>query len=328
MPTTTERHKLHQAGLLVDSYVTTATQPQPSVAGLTDFELVEDLTFGARGNIRNRADLVNKVTFVDSFNQTRGGGNNYGARTVAETAGSAIGGQTVIGDGNTRWMREFTGNSMLMHVRPAAANQTTVGPSANVDAWASSFMLKYELPNGAGSQLGKDMVWETDMRIVPAVTGNITQGLWSALWVAGKLWNAGPEIDVEEAYTTAALDNFRVFHSDVVGGTSKYNMTTNFWAGLHNGVPVYNQHDMRVFHKYTLVYFKDDTWKTYLDGAEINSGTLKWLYNSTTPTNLRFMIDWSFGNTQVPEVTNIQVAVPASGILGTQEIASTRVWLR
>lgn len=302
--------------------------PQPAVPSLTGFRMVEDLTFGSLGNIRNRADLVTKVEFVDSFAQVRGGGNKYGALTTAETIASSTSGQPVIGDGNTRWMREFTGNSMLMHVRPATGGASTVGPASAVNAWASSFMLKYKLDNGAGTQLGKDMVWETYMRIVPAATGNITQGLWSALWVAGNLWNTGPEIDVEEAYTTSILDNFRVFHSDVVGGTSQYNMTTDFWAGLHHGIPVYNQHDMRVGHKYTLVYFRDDTWKTYLDGAEINSGTLTWLYNGTTPTNLRFMIDWSWGNTAVGDISGLTPTVPASGILGTKEIYYTRVWLR
>jgi hypothetical protein len=216
---------------------------------------VKNWNFGAsaNGTIRSRADLETEFQFHDQF-KTIANGTNYGAVTVASCRETAIGASGLglpsddqpIED-EAEPTREWTGDTMLSHVRPLSKSQETVS-AARHDAGNGSLMAKWSLPS-SGALLGRDMVWETRVRMPKPLPG-----FWFALWTAGDRWSKGAEMYVVESFGTPNI-NFDAFHSDSVGGTNTIEYKA--WPDALDKVGVPDeQRELSDWHTWTWVYNK------------------------------------------------------------------------
>jgi hypothetical protein len=77
------------------------------------------------------------------------------------------------------------------------------------------------------------------------------------------------------------------------------------------------------------LYRKDDTFSIYVDGHEVQRGTIYWTLGSGqggTPIDMDFIFDATWGHTQVASVNH---PLPASAFDGTSyEWDYSRVYLR
>jgi hypothetical protein len=289
------------------------------------YALVKNWDFGKDGTIRNQSDLIEEFEFHDHW-KTIANGTNYGAVTVAPDATTAIGAQGLgLKDEKqpfedpARPTREWTGDSMLMHVRPLSAAQATVSADRH-DAGNGSFMAKWQLPKG-GSLLGHDLVWETRVRMPKPVAG-----YWFALWAAGTKWDKGAEMDVLESFGTPNI-SADAFHADSVGGSNLIEYKS--WPEALDKVGVPDK-DRELFdwHTWTWVYLRDDSYEIYYDGHRVQHGVIHWTHRAEAgaePVEMRFLFDFSWGHTQVDDV---DIELPASSFPLTYEIDYSRVDLR
>ena len=289
------------------------------------YKLVKNWDFGANGTIRSRADLEAEFQFHDQF-KTIANGTNYGAVTVASCRETAIGAsglglpsddQPIEDEADPT--REWTGDTMLSHVRPLSKSQETVS-AARHDAGNGSLMAKWSLPNG-GALLWQDMVWETRVRMPKPLPG-----FWFALWTAGDRWSKGAEMDVVESFGTPNI-NFDAFHSDSVGGTNMVEYKAWPDALDEVGVPD-EQRELSDWHTWTWVYNKDDSYEVFYDGHRVQHGVIHWTDGGGqdgNPIDMRFLFDFSWGHTQVNDVN---IELPASMFPLTYEIDYSRVYLR
>jgi hypothetical protein len=280
------------------------------------FKLVKNWDFGASGNIRNTAELTAEFDYHDHWG-TISNGTNYGAVTVAPNAETAIAGQPI--EDPARPTREFTGDSMLAHVRPLSTTQSTVSASRH-DAGNGSLTGKWTLPSG-GKLLGQDLVWETRVRMPKQAPG-----YWYALWTSGKKWEKGAELDVLESFGAPHTPG-NSFHADSVGGTNMVDYKS--WPDALNevGVPQ-DDRALSDYHVWTWVYLHDDTYEIYYDGVRVQHGVMHWTYGGADggePVEMYFLFDFSWGHTQVNDV-NIELPAASFGV--TYEIDYSRVYTR
>jgi hypothetical protein len=289
------------------------------------FVLVKNWDFGKRGTVKNAADLQSEFQFHDHFG-TIANGTNYGSVTVApneETAISAPG----LGLPNDRQpvedpanpLREFTDDTLLAHVRPLSDNQSTFSAWKH-DTGNGSLTAKWKLDKG-GSLLGRDLVWETRVRMPKPVPG-----YWFALWTAGQHWDKGAEMDVLESFGTPNI-NADAFHADSVGG--KNEVEYKAWPNALDsvGVPA-NDRALSDWHTWTWVYLRDDTFQIYYDGHLVQHGSIPWTYGASQggePVDMYFLFDFSWGHTQVQDVN---IELPVSALPLTYEIDYSRVYMR
>lgn len=295
--------------------------------GGAPFVLVKNWDFGTNGTIKDVASLISEFQFHDQFG-TIANGTNYGAVTVAPDAATAISASNLGLPGNMQPIedpahptREWTADTLKAHVRPLSASQSTCTVSAH-DAGNGSFTAKWKLPKG-GALLGKDLLWETRVRMPVALTG-----YWFALWTAGNPWNKGAEMDVLESFGTPNIyPPAAAFHVNSVGGQDSIDYSS--WpAGLTAaGVPA-NGRDLAQWHVFTWVYSKDDSYEVYFDGVVVQTGTIHWTLGGTAGgqvIDMDFLFDFSWGHTQIADVN---IALPASAFPITYEIDYSRVYLR
>jgi hypothetical protein len=300
--------------------------PTESVGG-SAFVLVKNWDFGATGTIKNINDLIGEFQFHDNFG-TIANGTNYGAVTVAPTSATAVSAPNLNLPNNrqpvedpSRPYREFTDDSIRTYVRPLNPSATSVSAGAH-DTGNGSFTAKWNLAKG-GSRLGKDLLWESRVRIPKPVTA-----FWFSLWNAGKKWNKGAEMDVVESFGTPNIGTgAKAFHVNSVGGTDKYPYKNwpNELGGI--GVPA-PERDLSEWHTFTWVYLRDDTFKVYYDGYVVQEGKLLWTYGGTADAeaiDMYFLFDFGWGHTQVADV-NITLAASAFPL--EYELDYSRVYLR
>lgn len=309
---------------------TPAVGPLPSEAskvGGAPFVLVKNWDFGKSGTIRDSAALISEFQFHDQFG-TIANGTNYGAVIVAPNSATAISAPNLGLPGNmqpvedpARPIREWTDSSLKTHVRPLTTSQTTVGASAH-NAGNGSFVAKWKLPNG-GALLGKDILWESRVRIPVPVAA-----YWFALWASGNQWDKGAEMDVVESFGTPNIyppaDAFLV---NAVGGKNDIDYTS--WPDALDtaGVPASGR-DLTAYHVFTWVYKKDDSYVVYFDGIVVQTGSIHWTLGGAgggQSIDLNFLFDFSWGQTQI---TDENVTLPASSFPLTYEIDYSRVYLR
>jgi hypothetical protein len=157
---------------------TPAVGPAPSFGlGGPGMVLVKNWKFGANGTIRNYADMNANFYYHDQFGTPNNGGK-YGAKMVSPDFANAIGGQPLEGV-NSPPVRQFTPDSLKTFVTPL--DKTTKVKVSSHNTGNGSFMAKWRLPNG-GSLLGRDIVWETRVRMVTP------KYFWFAIWTAGNKW--------------------------------------------------------------------------------------------------------------------------------------------
>ncbi|MBW7452971.1 RICIN domain-containing protein [Paenibacillus sepulcri] len=297
-----------------------AVGPAPSFSvGGSGFVLVKNWNFGSNGTIKNISDMNSEFYYHDQFN-TIGNGTNYGAITLAPDAANAISGQP-IEDPNNK-VRQFTTDSLKTTLVPLNG-ATTVSPTQH-NVGNGSFQPKFTLPGG-GSLLGRDILWETRVKYVTP------KYFWFALWNSGNQWDGGAELDLQESFgydNGGGNTNFdgRYWHSDPVGGTATTNYS-NWGTGMaSHGITSF---DATQYHTYTLVYRANNTYSHYMDGIEIQSGTINWTLGATsngTPIDFHFLVDAGWGHTGVASVNH---SMPASELLGKYyEFDYSRVYLR
>ena len=308
-----------------------AVGPAPSNAiGGSGFALVKNWNFGtsATSTVTSMTDMSTNFQYHDQFGTIANA--NYGAKIVSPDSANALSGQPVEGVNTATPVRSFLTDSLRTYLVPLNG-ATTVTPSS-MNAGSGSFQAKWTLPNG-GSRLNQDMLWETRVRYVTPPY------FWFALWTAGNKWSNGAEFDLIETF---GYDNTPVggdtnydgqyWHSDVVGGT----WTTNYsnWAnGMQScGIPAYGTPHPYVasnWHTWTWLYRKDNTYSAYVDGIQVQSGTLNWTLGATSTgeaINMSFLFDGTWGSRTVSSVNH---SLAASALAGTYyEWDYSRVYLR
>jgi len=289
------------------------------------FKLLKNWDFGTRGTIRNQAGLEAEFRFHDVFG-TIANGTNYGAVTAATSGASAIA-ASGLGLPNDRQpieeaarpLRVWTADSMLLHVRPLASSQGTVSVSRH-DAINGSFTSKFTLPR-AGALLGRDLLWETRVRMPKPVAG-----YWFALWTAGRHWDRGPEMDVLESFGAPHTPGTS-FHSDSVGGIN--NVDYQSWPDALDevGVPE-GERSLTDWHVWTWVYLRDDSYEIFYDGHRVQHGSIHWTARGESgarPTDMSFLFDFSWGHVKISDVN---IELPASAFPLTYELDYSRVYIR
>jgi hypothetical protein len=294
-----------------------AIGPAPVInTGNDRFTLVKNWNFGSTGTVRNITDMSDQFFYHDQWN-TIGNGSNYGAVTAAPNTGTALPNQPVSSS-----VREFTGSSLKTYLAPLGG-ATTVDPNQH-NAINGSFMSKFKLDRG-GSRLGQDVIWETRVRYVTP------KYHWFALWNAGALWDHGAEFDVVESFgydNGGGNTNYdgRFWHSDPVGASGSTDYSCWSCGMASRGI---NNYDATQYHVWSLLYRQNDTFSFYVDGNEVQSGTMNWTdggSSSGTPTDLVFLFDAGWGHTQVSSVNH---PMPASEFAGKfYEFDWSRVYLR
>ena len=287
--------------------------------GGDDYVLTQDWNFGTSGNITNIGDLSSHFQYHDQFG-TIGNGSNYGAVTVAPDSATALPGQPI--EDSAHPVRQFTADSMKTYLVPLNG-ATTVSPGEH-NAGCGSFQAKWTLPNG-GSLLGKDLLWETRVRYVTP------RYFWFAIWTAGNKWDGGGEMDTVEAFgydNGGGNTNYdgRYWHSNSVGGHDNTNYD-NWGNGMsQSGV---DDFDASQYHTWQWAYNRDDSYQVFMDGIQVQSGTLHWTLgggSGAEPINMSFLFDATWGHTQVGSVNH---SMPASEFDGKfYEWDYSRVYLR
>jgi hypothetical protein len=297
-----------------------AKGPGPTAAVFgTGFTLIKNWDFGTGGTIRGIADMNKEFVYHDQFN-TIGNGTNYGAITLAPDSANAISGQPVENPNNP--VRQFTAGSVKTTLVPLNG-ATTVSPNQH-NVGNGSFMAKLALPKG-GPLFGHDILWETRVRYVTA------KYFWFALWNSGNQWNHGAEFDVVESFgydNGSNGTNFdgRFWHADPVGGTRTTDYT-NWGAGMAaHGIKSY---DPTQYHVWSLLYRTNNAFSFFVDGVEVQSGTMNWTNGATPggqPIDFRFLFDAGWGHTQV---ASVNYSMPASELAGKfYEFDYSRVYER
>ena len=289
------------------------------------FVLVKNWDFGAQGNIRNIRDLNSEFAYTDHWG-TIANGTNYGAVIVAPGAEQAVSAPNLGLPGNrqpvedpARPIREWTDQTLLAHVRPLSPTQPTVSASKH-DAGCGSFTAKWKLPSG-GALLGKDLLWETRVRMPVALSG-----YWFAIWTAGEKWDRGAEMDVMESFGAPHIPA-NAFHTNSVGGSDVINFASWPPALDKGGVPN-SARDLKQWHTWTWVYLKDDSYVVFYDGFEVQRGKIHWTLSGSkggSKIDMTFLFDFGWGHTQVSDVN---ISLPASKFALTYEIDYSRVYLR
>lgn len=315
-----------------------AVGPAPANAvGGSGFALVKNWNFGTSvsSTVTNMATMNTHFQYHDQFNQVAN--PNYGAKIVSPDTTNALSGQPIEGVNTATPVRAFQEDALRTYLVPLNG-ATTLSPAA-MNTGSGSFQAKWTLPKG-GSLLGQDMLWETRVRYVTPPY------FWFALWTSGNKWLSengvakGAEYDLIETFgydnsATGGGTNYdgRFWHSSVVGGTSTTNYHAN-WANAmqSRGVPAYGTPPPYIasnWHTWTWLYRKDNTYSAYVDGIEVQSGTLNWTFGAEPtdePINMSFIFDGTWGSRTV---ANNNFPLAASALAGKYyEWDYSRVYLR
>jgi hypothetical protein len=310
-----------------------AMGPGPSLAstvGGAPFVLVKNWDFGTQGTIRGTSDLVAEFQFHDQFG-TIANGTHYGGVIVAPTQSTAIGNldpalnlpnNTQPVEDPSRPTRIYTADTIQCVLQPLSATQTTCTATKH-DVGAGSLVAKW-MPANGGALLGRDLLWETRIRLVSPCAA-----YWFSLWTSGNQWNNGAEMDTPESFGSSnVFPPAHLFHVNSVGGTDAIDYSS--WpngiaaAGIPSGST-----DLTQFHTWTWLYRKDDTYVTYFDGYDAQHGTIHWTLGGSqggTPINMTFLFDFTWAHTQVSSVN--PSGVPASSVQMTYEMDYSRVYMR
>jgi hypothetical protein len=305
-----------------------AQGPAPAYGiGGKGFILVKNWDFGAKGTIKNMADMSANFQYHDHYGLYSNGGGNYGALTVAPDAADAVSGQPVEGPGVPK-VREFTDDSLKTFIVPLHGATTLIPKDHN--AGCGSFQAKWTLP-AAGSALGQDMIWETRVRYDPP------KYFWYSHWIDGPVWSR-VEIDVIESFgydNGGGATNFdgRYWHSAIGLGTSKKDnhqaVKYGNWANAMASVGI-KKYDAGQYHTWTLFYGADNSVAIYVDGVKVQWGSLHWTVGGAKDAKpmdaVFFLFDATWAHTKVPSVNK---PLPATELKGKYfEFDYSRVYLR
>jgi hypothetical protein len=220
-------------------------------------------------------------------------------------------------------VRELRDDSLKTYL--VSLNGATSVSPAEHNVGCGSFTAKWSLAKG-GSLLGRDILWETRVKM------ETPPYFWFAIWIAGKQWDKGAEIDLVESFgfdNGNGNTNFdgRVWHSNPVGGTNEI----DYWKDWSKGMAVGGiaSFDASKYHTWQLLYRKDDTYSCYLDGKEVQRGKIFWTLKGAeggTPLDVWFLFDGGWGHNQVKSVNHPMDAAQLKGKF--YEWDYSRVYLR
>jgi hypothetical protein len=319
-------------GEITDPALGPAASDSSRIGG-APFVLVKNWDFGTNGTIRSSDDLVAEFVFHDSFN-TIANGTHYGAVMVAPTEATAIAANNLGLPNNkqpvedpARPNREYTADTLKAHVLPLSASQSSASAPAH-SAGSGSFTAKWKLPNG-GSLLHRDLLWETRVRF-PAPG----KAYWFSLWAAGSKWNGGAEMDVVESFGAPnTYPPANSFHVDPVGGSTTVGYSN--WPNALDALGVTaDKRDLTQWHTFSWFYAKDDTYKVYFDGKQVQSGVIHWTYGGGAggeAIDLEFLFDFGWGwvaSGSEKQIQGLNTELPASAFPITYEVDYSRVYLR
>ncbi|MEO7719112.1 MAG: hypothetical protein ABIY70_23185 [Capsulimonas sp.] len=282
-----------------------AIGPSPSFGlGGPNMVLVKNWRFGARGTVKNYADMSANFYYHDQFGTINNGGK-YGSNMVSPDAANAVAGQPLEGVDSPP-VRKFMEDSLRTYLTPLrGASKVQVW---NHNAGNGSFMAKWRLPSG-GPQLGRDIVWETRVRYVTPPY------FWFALWTAGNKWKwdgsaQGAEQDLVESFgydNGGGNTNYdgRFWHSNSVANPSKDTVDYSGWGTAMSNLGI-KSYDATQYHIWTWVYKKDGAFAMYVDGIKVQSGSnYHWTYGNTPkdePIDMDFLCDGGWGHNQIGSV--------------------------
>ncbi len=279
--------------------------------------------FGANGTIRNMDDLNAFFQYHDQFSQFNNGNGSYGSDTIAPNGNTALPNQLIEGSATGgESVREFFAEHLRTYLVPLYG-ATTVDPE-QYNVGCGSFVAKWELPNG-GSLLGQDIIWETRVRY------ETPKYFWFAIWTTGNKWKQGAEMDLVESFgynNGGGYTNYdgRYWHSGSVGGTDDTSYQNCGNAMSSKGIVNY---DTAEYHIWTWVYRKDNTYSAYVDGIEVQSGSIYWTFEATAngePIDMTFLFDGAWGHTKV---SSVNFSMPASELDGAYyDWDYSRIYLR
>ncbi|MCP3138585.1 golvesin C-terminal-like domain-containing protein [Pyxidicoccus xibeiensis] len=311
---------------------TPAVGPAPAYAvDGSGFALVKNWDFGtsATSTVRDMATMNTHFQYHDQHGLDANPG--YGASMVAPNAATAISGQPIEGVDTTSPVRAFFPETLRTYLVPL--NGATLLDPYLLNTGSGAFQPRWTL-SGGGTRLEQDVLWETRVRYV------VPRYFWFALWTDGDSWDEGAEYDLIESfgYDNAAIrggNNFdgRYWHSSVVGGSSVTNYHVNWANGMTaNGIPAYLApvYNPTEWHVWTWLYRKDNTYAAFVDGVQVQSGTIHWTFGggaTDRPVNMSFHFDGTWGSRK-PETRN-DFTLPASELAGKYyEWDYSRVYLR
>ena len=295
--------------------------------------LVKNWDFGTNGTIKTKADMDTHFRYHDQFGVYINGTDQYGAQTVASSSATALSGQRVEGV-TAGQVRQFFSEYLRTYLVPLDGD-TIVSPTEH-NVGCGSFVAKWELPRG-GALLGQDIIWETRLRY------DVPRYFWLGIWVAGNIWMTPPsgsktpggaEIDLLESFGYENPGGFTNFdgskwHTASVGGLDDTSYSPGWTEGMRMRGIDPNTYNAQVYHIWTLVYRADDTYSCYVDGIEVQNGTINWTYGATedgTPIDMTFLWDGAWGHTRVAGVNK---SMPASELANKYyEWDYSRVYLR
>lgn len=300
--------------------------PAPSVSSSligSGFRLVKNWDFGTNGNIRSINELAAHFRFYDPQYQYNTGAGKYGAHTLAPHALTAIANQPVEGAiTNGQVARQMMPDWLRGFIVPFAG-VTVLNPQTH-NCGSACFYAKWRLLRG-GSLLGREIVWETQVRYVTP------RYFYTALWTTVTTWQLGAEMDVMESFgfSEPSLDNTtgRFWHVNSVGGTDLVNYTNWDQAMAGRGITNY---DATQPHTWTWHYKTDNTYSVYMDGILVQWGSINWTTGATpagTPQDMSFLYDGGWGHTQVPQLST--KTLPVAELAGKYyEWNYSRVYLK
>lgn len=298
-----------------------AVAPPPAYQYGDGFVCVKNWDFGAKGTIKNIADMNANFMYHDQFGTIRN--PNYGAVIVAPDQADALPGQPIEGNATGgRPVRAFLADGLKTFIVPLDG-ATTLSPTEH-NAGSGSFQAKWTLPTG-GVLLGHDILWETRVRFVPPPY------FWMSIWCCGNKWDHGAEMDLIEDFgydNGRGMTNYRgdYFHSNSAGGSdaSPY----GDWGATMASYGI-TDFDASQWHTWAWLYRKDDTYEAFVDGRLCQSGTMHWTLACKPDgeqINMSFIFDGSWGS---PTVKNDDFPLAASALANTYyEWGYSRVYLR
>jgi hypothetical protein len=123
------------------------------------------------------------------------------------------------------------------------------------------------------------------------------------------------------------------FHVDPVGGSASVKYSS--WASTLDSLGVSaDKRDLTKWHVFSWLYAKDDTYKVYFDGVQVQSGSIHWTNGGAAggeTIDLEFMFDFGWGwvkSGSENQIPGLDAELPASAFPLTYEVDYSRVYLR
>ncbi|MDF3057784.1 MAG: hypothetical protein K0R17_1999 [Rariglobus sp.] len=283
------------------TYENPVAGPAPSVSSSivgSGFKLVKNWDFGTNGNIRSIKELSGHFRYYDANGQYNTGAGEYGAHTLAPHVLTALTNQPVEGAITNNQSARSVNADWLRGVIVPFDGVTVLNPNLH-NCGAANFFAKWRLPAG-GTLLGREIIWETQMRYVTP------RYFWTCLWATVSDWSAGAEMDVFESFgvVSGSFDNAdgKYWHSNVIGGTDDVDYTNWNEAMAEQGVTNFNAAQA---HTWTWHYKADDTFAVYVDGILVQSGSVHWTSGGAAGAaaqDMTFQYDAGWGHTTVVQL--------------------------